>query len=395
MPGIAVPRIWPSDSTRDAPKKHRAACSYTTFTPAPLADLRVSLDLALAGLVADAEHELRQLNVEGGAALLPLSRLLLRTESIASSKVEGLHLEARSLAKAEAKSAEGQKIGDTAREVLASMDAMTIALERAATAERIDEGTLLEIHRRLMEHSARRHIAGRFRTGQNWIGGNDYTPCDADFCPPPIDELPGLLDDLYSTIDGDTLPPIAQAALVHAQFETIHPFDDGNGRTGRALIHLVLRRREVAPHFVPPISVVFANNRDRYISGLTTFRGDDVTAWIEVFAESTIRAARLARRYLAKVSELKSEWTERLQARPQIPRADASAWRIIDLLIAHPIITAPMATAALGRTPAVIYEGIDQLVQARVLAPLTEGKRNRSWEAIGLLDLIEAMDRGE
>src|SRR5690606_24916692 len=105
-----------------------------------------------------------------------------------------------------------------------------------------------------------------------------------------------------------------QAALVHAQFETIHPFDDGNGRTGRALIHVVLRRRGVAPDYVPPISVVLAAARDRYIAGLTRFRGDGVVEWIEQFAAATVHAANLARRYLGRVEALMEEWRERLRA---------------------------------------------------------------------------------
>src|SRR5690606_1609012 len=99
--------------------------------------------------------------------------------------------------------------------------------------------------------------------------GNDYNPCGAAFVPPPPEEVPDLLDDLCRAVDEHTLPPLVQAAVVHAQFETIHPFEDGNGRTGRALVQVVLRRRGLSPSFVPPISVVLARHREAYIEGLS------------------------------------------------------------------------------------------------------------------------------
>ncbi|MFN7798403.1 Fic family protein, partial [Gemmatimonas sp.] len=188
------------------------------------------------------------------------------------------------------------------------------------------------------------------------------------------------------------------AALVHAQFETIHPFDDGNGRTGRALVHVVFRRRGIAREFVPPISVVFAGAREQYIDGLTRFRndGDDgVRAWIEHFAMATRRASRLARAYIAQVRLLQEAWRTKLRAQHAGPRADAAAWAIIDHLPAHPMISAPVATAVTHRSKSRVYEAIEQLTAAGVLIPLSSGQRNRWWEAAGLLDLIEQLESGE
>ncbi|HEV2643919.1 MAG TPA: Fic family protein, partial [Candidatus Elarobacter sp.] len=268
----------------------------------------MQLNASLAGLVSEAEQSIRQLNDEGGPALGPLGRLLLRTESIASSKIEGLQLGVRELARAEARADAGITPGSTAVELLANIDAMVLAVDEAADAETFRVPEIVAIHQRLLEHAPYRHIAGRVRTQQNWIGGNDYNPCGADFVPPPPEEVDRLLADLCATINDETLSPLVQAALVHAQFETIHPFGDGNGRTGRALVHVVLRRRGIAPRFLPPISVVFAGARDRYIAGLTSYRGDGVTEWIEHFAVATVRAARLARVYIEAVRTLQEQW---------------------------------------------------------------------------------------
>ena len=126
----------------------------------------------------------------------------------------------------------------TAREVLANIDAMAGGIEAVEHGGLISVDTVLDLHRRLMAGSRLEDHGGRIRTEQNWIGGSDYNPCSAAFVPPPPEEVPGLLEDLLAFCNDDSLPALAQAAIAHAQFETIHPFADGNGRAGRSLIHL-------------------------------------------------------------------------------------------------------------------------------------------------------------
>lgn len=394
MPGEIIEKIWESDPWGDAPAKHRRACQYRAFLPAELADLDVKLPVEVAGLVAEADAAVRALNAAAYPGLAPLARLLLRTESIASSKVEGLQMGVRELARAEARMEAGGKGSTTAIEIISNIRAMEVAIDEASKATGFGEEQLLAIHQRLMEHDPRQQIGGRFRTTQNWIGGNDYTPCGADFVPPPVEDVPRLLADLYAAINDDLLPPLVQAALVHAQFETIHPFDDGNGRTGRALIHVILRRRGVAPSYVPPVSVVLAASRGRYIAGLTSFRGDNVVQWIEQFAGALHRSATLARRHVERVQELMAEWRNRLTIASD-PRSDDAAWAIIDVLPAHPIITGPVATVATGRSKGSIYHAIAELEAAGILIPVSTGKRNQSWEAAGLLELMEGLEAGE
>lgn len=395
MPGILLSRIWASDPTIHAPARHRRACEYQAFVPDELHTLDLRITGELAGLVAEAERAVQQLNEEGGHALAPLARLLLRTESIASSKVEGMQVGVRELARAEARAESGMKSGTTAAEVLANIDAMTLAVDQAADTQWFSETEIVAIHKRLFEQSSQNRIAGLIRNSQNWIGGNDYNPCGADFVPPPPELLDTLLTDVCASINDETLPPLVQAALVHAQFETIHPFDDGNGRTGRALVHVVLRRRGIAPHFLPPISLIFARDKGRYIDGLTRFRGNGVIDWIEQFAEATFSAARMAQSYLVSVQTLQEFWREKLRAVTSPPRSDSVAWTLIDLLPAHPMISAPVAVAATGRAKSRVYEAIEQLRNAGVLLPLTSGTRNRWWEANGLLDLIARLETGD
>jgi Fic family protein len=397
VPGHYESRIWPSDPTRDAPLRHRRACRYEVHLPAPLRTLQLTLDGQLAALVSEAEHALHGLNRDGGGALRPLARLLLRTESIASSKVEGMQLGVRELALAEAKRAYGTEPGPTARDVLGNIDAMQIALDSAVAEARFDTPQIQAIHRRLLEGTTHGRIAGAIRTRQNWIGGNDYTPCDADFVPPPPETLQALLVDLCDALNDHQLSPLVHAALIHAQFETIHPFVDGNGRTGRALVHVVLRRRGLTPHFVPPISVVFADARDTYVAALMRYREPGETglmAWIEHFAAATLRAARLARVYMESVQMLQRDWRARMRTQPAVPRADAAVWSLIDMLPAYPVLTAADAIADTGRSKSRVYDAIDQLVAAGVLAPISGRPRYQAWEALGLLELITELEQG-
>lgn len=394
MRGKRIALIWQHDPTIYAPAKYRRACRYEAYLPNPLADMVLSLDARTAGVVSDAENAIRALNGSARPALAPLARLLLRTESIASSKVEGMQLGVRELARAEARFETGGKASVTASEVLANIDAMQLAVDEAAAVERFTVEQITAVHSELMAGAPNGRIGGKIRTRQNWIGGNDHNPCGAEFVPPPPEHVDPLLADLCDAVNDESLPPLVQAALVHAQFETIHPFDDGNGRTGRALVQVILRRRGLAPAYVPPISVVLASARDRYIEGLTLYRDGQVGEWVEQFAAAAARAAQLAAAYLKAVNALLATWRTRLTERVS-PRADAAAWALIDVLPAHPVITGPVAAAATGRAKAAVYQALAELETAGVLEPLAASKRNRSWEAVGLLDLIASLEAGQ
>ena len=394
MRGKYVHRVWKADPTIYAPPRYRRACEYDAFIPDPVAGLAVNLPGDVAGVVSDAEKAIADLNRAAGPELMPLARSLLRTESIASSKVEGIQVDARTLARAEVKQETGRNVGSSAAEILANIDAMQLSIERAANVDGLHPRDLEDIHRVLLEWAPNSQIAGRLRTSQNWIGGNDYNPCAAAFVPPPVEDVKPLLDDLCLFVNDVTLPPLVQAAVAHAQFETIHPFIDGNGRTGRALVQVVLRRRGLTPSFVPPISVILARDKDRYLNGLTAFREDGLAEWIELFAAATAEAANLATRYASRVGELQDRWREQLRAHSN-PRADAAAWSLIAVLPAHPVITVPVGVAATQRTRPAVANAVEELEGAGVLVRLTESARNRAWEATGLLDLIVGLEAGE
>jgi Fic family protein len=393
MRGRLLQRVWRPDPGSYAPPRHRRPCSYDAFLPDPLVGERIEIGTEVLAVLSEAERAIAALNARAHPALRPLARLLLRTESIASSKVEGLQVDARRLARAEARGDVGGRVGPYAADVLANVDAMQLSVEEAAGDEALTVGDLLRIHAALMRGAPAGLSAGELRVEQNWIGGNDHTPCGADFVPPPPEHVGPLLDDLVRFSDGEELPPLLQAALAHAQFETIHPFADGNGRTGRALIHVILRRRGLAPAYVPPISVVLARARERYIAGLNAFRRGAIDEWLERFAAAASEAALLAAAYLDAVEALQEAWRADVAARGA-PRADSAVWDIVDLLPAHPVTTVATAAAASGRSRPAVNAAAAVLEAAGVLLPLGQGRRNRSWEARGLLDLLDALEEG-
>jgi len=398
MRGTLVKRTWAYDPALHAPARYRRACAYEAFVPERLEGLELRIDGELAGLISDAEAQIQALNRSSSPALAPLARLLLRTESIASSKVEGMQADARSLARGEVAYDTGRRVGPEVAEILANIDAMQVAIETATAHAAIEPAHLIEIQRVLLIRSLPDR-AGRLRETQGWIGGNDYNPCDAAYVPPPEDRTEPLLDDLCQFCNEDRLPPLVQAAIAHAQFETIHPFDDGNGRTGRALVQVLFRRRGLAPAFVPPISVVLAVEKARYIEGLVAFREDDLATWLEIFASATARSAELAQAYLSRVIELQDGWREKLDQSSDL-RSDAAAWSLIEILPGYPVITVAVAIAALEasdhrRSRAAVQAAVAQLEAAGVVHPVSSSKRNRAWEADGLIDLVTGLEAGD
>ena len=394
-------RRWKSDVT-GLTRRDRRPCNYDVYLPDPLAGRRFVLDGSTAADVADAEAELVRLNTsaEALADTESLARLLLRAESVASSRIEGLDVGGRRLLHADAARQIGQAPRDvTADEVLGNIDAMVWGIESVEPGGPITLGVILEAHRRLLAGTRFEEHGGRIRTEQNWIGGSGYNPCSAVFVPPPPEEVPILLDDLVRFCNDDTLPALAQAAVAHAQFETIHPFVDGNGRTGRVLLHLVLRRRGIAHRVLPPVSLVLATWARDYVGGLTETRyagapdspqaHEGINRWMSFFASASLRAVQDTGRFEEHVRALQSSWRERAGN----PRRDSAAWQLIGALPAAPVLTATTAAGLIGRSFQTASQAIERLVDAGVLRQVNVGRRNRAFEAPELIDAFTALER--
>jgi Fic family protein len=316
---------WDPASFTGLSRKDRQGCDYTAYLPDPLEDRPWRLDAATAADVTDAELAIARLNAQAStlADSEAPARLLLRAEAVASSKIEGLEVGGRRLLEAQlAQDLEDGRPDITATEVLNNIEAMSWAVETLSTRSSVTVEGLLDVHERLLAGTRLEEHSGTLRDVQNWIGGSDYNPCSAAFVPAPPEHVRGLVEDLCEFCNSDMLPAVAQAAIAHAQFETIHPFVDGNGRTGRTLIHVILRRRGVAPRFVPPISLVLATHADAYVDGLNRTRYDGapdseaamdaINSWISFFAGACRRAVSDAEAFERRVAELQDDWRARL-----------------------------------------------------------------------------------
>ena len=394
-------RRWAGDPA-GLTRRDRRPCTYRVYLADRLAGRRFVLDGDVAADVADAEAALLRLDASAAAlaGTEALARLLLRAESVASSRIEGLEVGGRRLLRADAARQLGEASRDvTALEVLGNIDAMVWGVDTVEPGGSITVHTLLEAHRRLLAGTRLENHAGRLRTLQNWIGGSAYNPCSAEFVPPPPEAVAGLLDDLLAFCNDDALPALAQAAIAHAQFETIHPFVDGNGRTGRVLIHLVLRRRGLGLRVLPPVSLVLATWSRDYIAGLTGTRyvgpPDSAEAhagtnrWIGLFASACRRAVEDAARFEVHVRALQAAWIERAGR----PRRDSAARRLIEALPAAPVLTVYSAATLIDRSFQAAGQAIDRLVSAGVLAQANAGRRNRTFEAPELIEAFTALER--
>lgn len=393
---------WDPVLTSGLPRSARRGCDYDAYVPDPLRERRFVLHGDTAADVADAERAVERLQQDARslADSEALARLLLRAEAVASSRIEGLEIGGRRLLKAQLAVGLGEDPGDvTASEVLGNVDAMRWAVDAAGPDEDITVDHLLEIHRRLLAGTSLDHVGGVVRTTQNWIGGSSYNPCSAAFVPPPADEVAGLLADLCAFCNDDALPAVVQAAIAHAQFETIHPFIDGNGRTGRALIHVVLKRRGLVRSALPPVSLVLATRSEDYIAGLTATRytGDPDAAttvdglnhWVSVFAAAVTRAVADATEYEVRVRAVQDRWRAALGK----VRADAAVLRLVDALPGAPVVTVQSAAALIDRSVQATNQAIAQLETSGVLKQTTVGKRNRAFEAVELINEFTALER--
>ena len=381
--------LWEPDPAAFGPRRARAPVRLQAHVPTPLNSQTWRFSSVVTAALGDAQAEITTAQQHADRiGLNTIAQQLLRSESMASSQIEGLAVPShRSLAKAEI----GKRHKETAQAALANIAAVKWAYSWAtSTREPFSLDAIAAIHERIAR--ADRWLAahaGRLRERQNWIGSDPYTPVGAEFVPPPPELVRPLLVDLCDFLNRIDLPPVAQAAISHVQFESVHPFPDGNGRVGRALIGASLSRSGVCRDVVPPISLVLSARKDQYVDSLTAFRHGDDDAWLLLLAESAAQAAHASIELADQIAELQEQWREQAGR----PRSDSAAEQIIQLLPAEPVLTVDMAAARLGRSGEAVRQALNRLERAGIIQLTTVAKRNRAWESIGVFALVDEMER--
>ncbi len=385
---------WPGHSTEQRPwaqtqrggtREDRTLRSVTVSLPPYIAKIDAHIDADIAVQLEAAMSEISRLDNTHGTHLAALSTLLLRTESVASSKIERVEASLDDYARA--------LHGGRANSSAVSMVAATAALhDMIASVDRdvpVQMRAILRAHEALMrDDPTEGQHAGRIRTVQNWIGGSDHSPRDALYVPPPPDTVQAYMDDLMEFANRTDIPVLIQAAIAHAQFESIHPFTDGNGRIGRALINTIFRRRGATTRLVVPLASALVARRERYFGALNTYRAGDIRPLIVIFANSSRIAAAESRITAGRLADIPIEW--RSMVGPT--RRHSATDKLLQLLPSTPIVSSDDVASLVDAPRSSVFAAIKRLQDASVLRPLTDRKRDQVWGAS--LVLAELDDLG-
>ncbi len=364
---------------------------YRAFIPVPLPP---SPPLNLAGplreKLSSADYALGRL--DGAVLTLPNPDLFVfmyvRKEAVLSSQIEGTQSSLQNLLAAEARLFDPDTPHDV-NEVVNYVRAMNYGLARLAELP-VSVRLIREIHRELMRGvRGSRLQPGQLRTSQNWIGPGGCTLATATFVPPPPHEVPQALSDLERFIhDGGGLPPMVQVGLVHAQFETIHPFLDGNGRIGRLLIAFLLTEKRLLSKPVLYLSHYFKQHRSEYYERLQAVRdAGDWEGWLSFFLNGVIEVSNQATHTAAAILRMREEYRARIT--DHLGRAAANGQRVMDRLFDHPIVTVAKVREWLDITPAGANQIVARLEGIGLLREITGYARNRRFRFDPYLRLFE------
>ncbi|MGP9747324.1 Fic family protein [Brachybacterium sp. AOP29-B2-41] len=405
--GHFTSQYWENPYDSGVPRADRRSGEYQTYTPSALTGMRLAIGPEVDAEVAAAERAVRALNRGTYQDLGLVSRFLLRSEAIASSYIEGIAPSPRNVALAELALEEDVRgLSDTAQQVARNMTIVRDASDALSEKEVITVADLGALQASLIP--APTELQG-VRATQNWIGGSRYHPLEAAHVPPPPDEVPALLEDLVRYMAGATHSPIIQAALAHAQFEMIHPFPDGNGRVGRALIHTVLTRRGLTAEAILPVSLVLATLHEEYIDGLDSFRVEGgpespqifaaIETWVSTFANAVRIAAEQAAGLERRLAELREEWSRiisearRREGKVRATRRNSALSTILDSLPGTPVLTTSTVTRVHGVTTTAAQNALAQLTEYGILEAISIGRAQRAYMSLDVLDLLTRSER--
>jgi len=359
--------------------------TYRSAIPALIASAAFTLPSDLATAAEDAARAITRLDeytaqALGRRAVVPLASVLLRSEAASSSQIENLTVSARQLAVAEL----GLSASGNAEVVVGNVAAMKAAIDLA---DHLDISAILAMHATLLE-SQPLTGPGKWRTVPVWIGSSALSPEGAVFVPPAAGRVPVCMEDLVGFLRRTDVPVLVHAAVAHAQFETIHPFVDGNGRTGRALLHAMLRAAGVIRQVTVPVSAGLLSDVDSYAAALTAFRLGEFAPMVECFAEASTKAVVLGRWLVDELVALAE--TRMASARP---RSGSALEGLIYHVIGQPAVTVTSVGTALGVSDGAARRAVDQAVDAGILEATTDKRRNRVWLDRQVVDILNELAR--
>jgi hypothetical protein len=368
-----VEQPWQSE-----PREYRAS------VPPPLArvEYRPSFDAEEA--CREAAIEIALLERGPARETRGIRAFLERTEALASSALDGTRTGADATAAHLAQAEAGLPATTAAKYAQTGTTGLVIMLESSRRA--IPIGAIAAAHQPppTGDPGWRDHIA-RYRDSQTWLGGTDLWPAGADYVPPQPARIGPAMEDLVAFISRKDLDPVAQAAIAHAQFMSIQPFNSGNGRTARTLINGVLRRRGVTTQLAVPVSAGILAHHRAYAQDWKAYRVGDADAVVESVGAHLAYAAQAAVESAKRLAALPETWRDAAR-----PRRNSAASSLIGLLVEHPIVDVADIQRLIGASQASAYSAIVTLAEAGVLRRLTRTRRDTVWDAG---DVIDESDR--
>lgn len=339
----------------------RGADTYRAAVPPLLSDARIRVGSTARRAAEEATQELARFDAELGDRVAQFAPVFLRSESASSSQVEQLSASARAIFTAEIGA--GKK-GSNASRIVSNTNAMSEAL---AHAHDMSVATILELHAVLMSGEVR-HTPGVFRDEPLWIGSpRDASPVDAHYVAPHHSRIEELMHDLVTFANRDDVPSFEHVVATHAQFESIHPFSDGNGRTGRAIAQAQLRHAGVTRQIVVPVSAGLLADINGYHAALDAYREGDLDPLVLAFALASIRAVDNSRVLVEDIDDVVSSWRQSVTA-----RSDSHVWKLLSVLARRPVLTAAAAAGELGIQTPNVYPALNRLMDAGVLQKESE-----------------------
>lgn len=378
-------REW--DSKKDIPylsrqSKSKILSTYESAIPDTIADKNISLSPELDATISDLIVNITRFDVLQSQKGYAFPSMLLRSESAASSQIENLTSSIRNIALAEL----GSKVPQNAQLIAGNVAAMHSALNLTDT---LSIPSILEIHKTLIEPT-HADFAGALRNQSVWIGGSSYSPHGAVFIPPHESLINYYLEDLISYSARIDVNPIVKAAIMHAQFETIHPFIDGNGRTGRTLLHKSLRDDGILQTVTLPISAGLLNNTNEYMKSILSFQEGDPIPIIKQISYALELAINIGYKASNEVTTIVKQWEEIINE-----RKSSSIWKIIYIIIEQPVINSKYLENRLGLTLRASNKLINRAIEYGMLRRIGSEQRGifyQSDEIISVLDKISDIE---
>ncbi|HEY5223782.1 MAG TPA: Fic family protein [Microbacteriaceae bacterium] len=369
-----IARAW---ATREEAELAGRTLTYSAAIPSAIATQNYVPGSDLTSFAEEAVLAVTRFDSTVGREIAPFSSILLRSEAAASSRIENLTASARAILSAEA--------GDTSKRNATQIAANTASMRAALSlASHLNADAILAMHAALMEGDER-HNPGQWRNEPVWIGTGGVSPIGAEFVAPNHVRVPALIDDLVRYIARNDVPVIIQAAIAHAQFETIHAFTDGNGRTGRSLLQAMLRAKGVTRLVTIPVSAGLLTDTEGYHRALTSYRAGSPDEIIRLVAGSCLTAINNADLLVADIDNARSRWRNVVKA-----RKDSALWHVIDVASRQPVLSATIVAEELAISPTNVYRYLDQLVRAGVLRAFSVHRQGRFWRADEILQALDA-----